>query len=361
MTFTILSWLPGSYSQGTTNKFASTLFLEGMAHYSFLIPHHREMWALTDGFYPIWELSAGIQTRGKSPCQYYRNYPQFRLTYLYTDFGNSKPLGVMHAVVPNIRVPLIRGRKTQLIFGFGLGAAHLSKKYHRTENYRNLAIGSHYNAAIQFALSWRIWMSERMQFQSGISMLHVSNGTVQSPNFGLNTPGIFVGLSWKPDKNKIDYLVPEDLPINKGKFNVRIMGMAATKQILSRPDRDFAVYSGSLMISAYYNNVNTFLIGLDAVYDASTEYILEQDKKPVEDWQEIIKTGVMAGHEWTFSRLGILLGMGYYLENKNPDDAPVYTKIGISYNFLNFAFVGINLRTHWAKADFLGAGIGFKF
>lgn len=356
-----LAWLPHSFSQDTANRFSSTLFLEGRAHYSFLIPHHREMWALTDGFYPVWEMSIVVQSRGKSPCQYYRNYPQFRLTYLYTDFGGSEPLGVMHAIVPNIRLPLVKGRKMQLMFSFGLGAAHLSKKYHRTENYRNLAIGSHYNAAIQFALSWRIRISDRVHVSSGISMLHVSNGTVQSPNFGLNTPGLFTGLGWKVTNKKIDYRVPENLHSNKGKFNVRIMGMAASKQILSRPDRDFAVFAGSLTLSAYYNNVNTFLLGFDAIFDESTEYLLEQDNQPVDKWQDVVKTGIMAGHEWTFSGLGIVLGMGYYLENKNPDDTPVYTKIGINYSFLKFAFVGISLRTHWAKADFLGAGIGLKF
>lgn len=337
------------------------MYIEGRAHYSFLIPHHREMWALTNGFFPVWEFSLVKQTWGKSACQYYRGYPQLRLTYIYSDFGMSKQLGVMHAVIPNIRLPLIRGKNMSLMFGFGLGAAYLSKTFNREYNYQNLAIGSHYNAAIQFALSWRIKMDNRIYFNSGVSMMHISNGTIRSPNYGLNIPGLFAGLSWKLTGKEIKYKEPEDLRRNKGRITVRLMGLAARKQILSQPEKEFGVLAGSISFSTFYNQVNTFLVGVDLIYDESTKYLLEQDEKPADDWEDVTKIGASVGHEWTFSDLSVILGLGYYLRNKNPDDTPVYTKIGIEYRILKYAFAGISLRTHWAKADFLGAGLGFRF
>ncbi len=349
------------FPQDRQNGFFSTLFIEGQAHYGFLIPHHREMWTLTDGFFPMWEISISRQSFGNHPAQYFRNYPRFRLTYLYSDFGKSEPLGKMHAVIPNISLPLISGKKSKLMFGFGLGVAHLSEKFHQTDNYQNLAIGSYYNAAIQFALSWRIRMSRQLYFNAGATMLHVSNGTIKPPNYGLNIPALFAGFNLKFNNKEISYMKPELFTKNKGKINVRLMGIAATKQILSQPERDFTVFAGSISISRYYSHLNTYMIGIDGIYDESTKYLLERDGKPTEDWQDVIKIGVFGAHEWNFTNMAVSLGLGYYLQNYNPDDTPVYTKIGINYNFLKFAFVGVSLRTHWAKADFLGVGLGLKF
>lgn len=347
-------------SQENKTGFLSTLYLEGQAHYGFLIPHHREMWALTDGFFPLWEVSITKQTYGRQPGQYDRNYPQFRLTYIYSNFGESEPLGQMHAFIPGMRLPIIQGNKSAMMFGFGLGIGHLSEKFDVMENYQNLAIGSNYNAAIQFTLSWRIFINSRLFFNAGASMLHVSNGTIQAPNFGLNIPAVFGGLNWKLNDKPIHYLEPDGQKSRKGSFNFRAQGLVATKQILSLPDKNFGVIAGNISLAGYYNNVNSFVVGIDAIYDESTRYLLEKDNQPTEDWQDVVKLGLLGGHEWTFSRIGVLIGLGYYLENKNPDDTPVYTKMEVNYNFLKFAFIGVSLRTHWAKADFLGAGIGFK-
>jgi hypothetical protein len=357
----LISTSRNGFSQDRQNSFFSTLFIEGQAHYGFLIPHHRELWTLTDGFFPLREITISRQSFGKHPAQYLRKYPRFRLTYLYSDFGKSEQLGKMHAVIPNIKLPLITGKKSKLMFGFGLGVAHLSEKFHQTENYQNLAIGSYYNAAIQFSLSWRIRINQQFYLNFGASMLHVSNGTIKPPNYGLNIPALFVGLNLKFNNKEINYIKPEQTTINKGKINLRLMGLAATKQILSQPETDFGVLAGSISISRYYSNLNTYMIGIDGIYDESTKYLLEQDKKPTEDWHDVIKIGVFGAHEWNFTNMAVSLGLGYYLQNHNPNDTPVYTKIGINYNFLKFTFVGLSLRTHWAKADFLSVGLGLKF
>ncbi len=197
-------------------------------------------------------------------------------------------------------------------------------------------------------------------FNAGASMLHVSNGTIQAPNFGLNIPAVFAGLNWKLNNKPIHYLEPGEQISRKGKFSFRIQGLIATKQVNSQPATDFGVLAGNISLSRYYNNVNSYLLGFDAIFDEYTKFILEKNSQPTKDWQDVIKLGLLAGHEWSFSRMAVLVGLGYYLENNNPNDMPVYTKMEVNFNFLRFAFVGISLRTHWAKADFLGAGVGFK-
>lgn len=349
------------FSQTEKNNFFSTIYLEGKVHLGFIIPHHNEIRALTDGFFPVWEVSIVKQTDGRKPYQYYRHYPQVRLTYLYSDFGGSKQLGVMNAVLPNINLPLVLREKFICSFGMGLGLAHLSKKFDRINNYQNLAIGSNYNAAVRFELSMQFKLALQLQFNTGFSMLHISNGTIKAPNYGLNYPAIFAGFDWKVSGRKINLMKPENLNIKRRKINVRVMASVASKQIINVWDKDFRILATSLTISGYYNNTNKILIGFDGIYDETTKYLYEQEEKPTDYWVDITKFGVNIGHEWTFSKISIFMNLGYYLHNNNENNTTFYNKLGINYNFLKFAFVGLNLQTHWAKADFLSVGMGFNF
>lgn len=241
------------HAQQTPSRFIDRVSLESKIHYSFIIPHHSKMWALTDGFFPVVEASVLLQTDGHRQYQYRRRYPQIGLTYLYADFGGSDPLGVMHALVPNIRLPLLRRDKIQITFGVGVGVAYLTKKYDRIENYQNLTIGSHYNAAVHFQLKTNIRLSEQFRASAGISMAHVSNGTIKTPNYGLNMPALFAGLEYKITRRPIVFLQPEQINKMKGKVNVRIGAAMALKENNDAWGKEFRVYIGQVSVGGYYN------------------------------------------------------------------------------------------------------------
>ena len=191
-------------------------------------------------------------------------------------------------------------------------------------------------------------------------MLHVSNGTIKTPNYGLNIPAAFVGIDWKINKKEVKYQKPELLPEKKRKINLRIMGSLATKQISRQWDMDFMVYIGTMILSGYYNNTNRLLIGVDGVYDESIKYILKRKEKPTKELMDVAKIGVNIGHEWTFSRMSIFMNLGYYVHNNYENDAVLYNKIGVNFQILKFVFVGVNLQAHWAQAEFLSFGLGFN-
>jgi len=349
------------FAQTEKNTFFSTIYLEAKVHYGFIIPHHTEIRALTKGFFPVWEVSIVKQTDGRKPYQYYRHYPQIRLTYLHSNFGASEQLGIMNAVLPNINLPLMLRENITCSFGMGLGIAHLSKKFDRINNFQNLAIGSNYNAAVRFALSVQFKLAPLLQFNAGLSMLHISNGTIKSPNYGLNYPAMFAGFDFKVSRKKIILFKPENQNLKRKQINVRVMGSLASKQIINVWDKDFKIIATSLTVSRYYNNTNKILIGFDGIYDETIKYFFEEEGKPTDYWLDISKFGVNIGHEWTFAKLSIFMNLGYYVHNNNKNKAILYNKLGINYNFLKFAFVGLNLQTHWAKADFLSVGLGFNF
>jgi len=329
-------------------------------HYGYVIAHHPEMWALTDGYFPSYEFSLLKQTNGKRAWQYLYRYPQIGISYRISNFGVSNYLGREHSLVPFIIFPIVKNKKFQLGFKTGLGVGYLSKKFDRLENYKNLAIGSHFNASISFELKCRFKLGERVFLNAGISMAHLSNGTVKTPNYGLNIPAIFGGLTFKLNKEPVKYLVPDLIPNNKWKKNFRMMFWAASKQIDQNWDKQYKVFVATADFSQYYCNSNCYLIGLDLIYDESVKYALEQEGEEVENNKETIKMGLNIGHEFMLDKLSLYFALGYYVYSIDTTKGKVYDKIGVNYAITRNLMIGVALSAHYAQADYLSVGIGLN-
>jgi len=359
--FLLLSFSPViTFAENPRQSFYSLLYLEGKAHYGFLISHHPEMWALTTGYFPTYEISLVKQTTGRKCSSYYRNYPMIGLSYWYSELSGSEYLGQVNAVIPFIDLPLVKKEKTVLDFKIGLGVGHLSKKFDRLYNYQNQAIGSYVNAAVNFQLRLRLQMSRRTFFNAGISFLHLSNGTIKTPNYGLNIPNVFAGLTVKLNKKPVNYQVPEVLIKNKGKINFRLMGSMATKQENKQWDEDYLVYMVNALISGYYNNSNRILFGIDGIYDESSRALVELEGDTLTRISEYSKYGLSIGHEWVFSRIAFNFCMGYYLYNPDETNTEFYDKMGLNFFITRNILIGLTLEAHYARADFLSVGLGIN-
>ena len=220
-----------AYSGEKSKKAFSTWSLGANMHWCFVIPHHHKMWALTDGYFPSFDFTISRQTNGKRAWHYLYRYPVIGLSYRYSNFGRSEYLGEGHTLVPFIIFPIVKSEKFQLGFKTGLGIGYLTKKFHRLENYKNLTIGSHLNASVSFELLSRLKLSRRMFFNAGFSIMHISNGTIKTPNYGLNIPAVFGGFTYKLNNEPVQYLKPENIPDNKGKKNFRMMFWGGSKQV----------------------------------------------------------------------------------------------------------------------------------
>jgi hypothetical protein len=345
---------------GKGTSVLSSYSLGADVHYGFVIAHHPEMWALTDGYFPSYEFSLFKQTNGKRAWQYLYRYPQIGIAYQFSNFGGSKYLGQAHSLVPFIVFPIIKHEKFQLGFKVGLGIGYLTKKFDRLENYKNLAIGSHLNASISFELKCRFKINERLFLNAGLSMSHLSNGTVKTPNYGMNIPGVFGGLTFKLNNENVDYQIPDSIPDNKWKKNFRMMFWGASKQVDENWNDQFMVYVLTADFSQFYCNVNRYLIGLDIIYDESVKYVLFREAEEVAQSKETIKVGLNLGHEFVLEQLSLYVALGVYVHNIDPSNGKIYDKIGINYAITPNLLVGVSLKAHYAQADYLSVGIGFN-
>lgn len=359
ITFLYMLLGPELLAQEKKGGETSLFFVGAKVNYGFLIPHHTEIWALTNNFYRSAEFSIWKQTNGKKGWQYHYHYPRIGITYRYTDFGTTKYLGNMNAVIPWINFPLVSKNHFYFDFKLGLGVAHFSKKFDRLENYKNLAIGSNWNAAVNFQLQTRWKLDNQIWMNAGFSMFHASNGTTKTPNFGVNEPALFAGLDIKLNNQKIIYLEPEIIR-RKGKIHFRLFASKATKQIERDFDNHYRVLVGSAELSKFYNNFNRLYLGFDAIYDESVRAVLEKKETKIYSDKEIMKYAVLLGHEWVFSNLSFFVSAGYYVYTNETSDGMVFNKIGLNYAVLKYLALNLTLKTYYARADYLSVGVGIN-
>jgi hypothetical protein len=356
----MFNWLvvPRLLAQESKTNSTSLFFIGAKVNYGYLIPHHTEIWALTNNFYRSAEFSIWKQTNGKKGWQYHYRYPRIGLTYRYTDFGTTKYLGHMNAVYPWMNFPLVSNENFFFDFKIGLGVAYFSKKFDRLENYKNLAIGSNWNAAVNFQLQTRWKINHQTWMNAGFSMFHASNGTIRTPNFGVNEPSLFAGIDIKLNDDDIDYVKPQHITRRKGKVHFRMMASQATKQIERDYENHYRVVVGSADFSIFYNNFNRIYLGCDAIYDESVRVILGRKETRIYSDEEIVKYGIVAGHEWVFSNLSLFGAFGYYVKTIDKSDGLVYNKIGLNYAVFKYLVINLTLKTYYARADYLSVGVG---
>ena len=342
----------------------SNLLLEGRANYGFLINHNLEMQVFNAHFLAF-EINLGGETYGKGRWEAMYAYPIIGVSYWYSNMGNSNFIGTANALFPYINFPLMRRDKYTLNFRLGGGLGYLTQHFDRLNNYKYLAIGSHANAALNlmFEVRWR--PMPRANVSAGISLMHFSNGSLKTPNFGINIPSVNLALAFRLSKQN-EYINRKMLPnLTKFEFDgqkyIEIdMGGAFGMKDISEYGRRFYVYalSGNFFKTISYKS--KVGVGFDFIYDKSDLYTAELKNIELRHKSQIIKPGANLGYQLNLSRTSFVFNLGFYLGGKVTRTASSYYKVGIRVMLSRCVFASLTLKTHFARADYVGLGLGYK-
>jgi hypothetical protein len=365
--FTALLAMPFiSAAQYEHKLFSSNMMIETKFHYGFLYAHHLEL-ERYNAHFPAFELSIQQLTYGKHRWERSFDYPIIGMTFFYSGLGYSPDLGQAYALMPFINFPLLKTKKFMLGFRFALGAGYLTERFDRLTNYKNLAIGSHLNAAVNLMFDARYRINYAFTVSGGICLQHFSNGSLKLPNYGINAPLINIGLAYRPVKENRsigDRFYPPVEPFEAiirrtMEFN---FGMAVGwKNMQAVVGENYMVYHFSENTFIQVSRKSKFGLGFDVSYDPSQITILEKQGVTVDNKMKIIRPGVNAAYELIMSRLGFILNLGYYLGGMEKSNGPFYEKISVQYNFAKNFFASVMLKVHWGRADYIGWGLGYRF
>lgn len=347
---------------------STNLILEGRAYYGWTLAHHLEM-QIFRRHYPAFEISLLKETYGHSRWEYMYGYPMIGVSYWYAGFGGVKWLGEAHAVFPYINFPLAGGKPWSFNFRLGIGLGYLTKKYERVDNYKNLSIGTHLNGAANLSFELRWDPGGRWMMTAGISLVHFSNGSVKTPNYGLNMPSANLAVAYRLSQRN-DYqrekLMPQLIPFEfdgKKSLQFDISAAIATKDLqpVYGQGNRYMVYTifANLMKPVSYKS--KLGIGIDMTYDGSDIKVLETRGQEPGPFIRVMKTGITAAFELSFSKMAMIFNLGANVTGQDRSEGDIYEKLALKYYFTDRLFANLTLKAHYARADFVAIGVGYKF
>jgi hypothetical protein len=349
-----------SFSQDTLkSKHLNKLIIGSKCHYGFIICHTKSMRHLETGHFPSLEITIGKITNGEKLWQRLYKFPDIGICFFYSGLANKEHLGNVIALYPYINFPMINCGFYKFSFRFGTGLGYITKPYNRTENYKDIAIGSHLNAAINLTFESNFKLSKKFILTTGIGLTHFSNSAFKTPNLGINIPTISLGAYYKLGENNF-LSIKKDTVVNK-KFQYLISVTGGIKEIYPEDGPKYGTYSLAFCVLKPLNFKNKLGLGFDLFYNSSIIKLLKNDSINISHNYEILRPGINLTYEIVISKISICLQFGTYVFAKYKLQGDVYEKLGWKYFITNHIFSTITLKANLVDADDFDLGIGYRF
>lgn len=326
-------------------------------HYGFIAPHKPMINEIIKGHTQITEISFYKNTTGKRQWEQYFNYPKIGLSAMIINTGNKESLGMAYGLFPYVEYPLNQWKITwNLKFGYGVG--FIQKPFDRVSNYKNLAIGSHFNALIFFNSNWSYQVSKNINTSLGLSLTHFSNGSLKRPNLGINLLSVNYGVGYHFGATQTKTVFNG---INKEKkWEGSIVLSAGTKEIPPIGGKKYFVSSFSYSLLKTVTNKSSFGIGTDLFYNTSLEPLVIKVQNEDKGKISRFRLGFNGTYALTMGKLSLLFQVGGYAYTVYKDNGYIYSKLGSRYKVTDKLFLNLALKTHFAVADFIEYGIGYQ-
>ena len=327
-------------------------------HYGFLWPHRPSSWILVEGHAPALELFVEKRVSGKQAWHRYYALPTAGVGVLYTTLANEQRIGTGLRVLPYLYLPFRSGQVASFGMRLGWGVGYIAKPFERTDNSKQIAIGSRINTAIQLMPEYRL-ASGRTTVHAGIGIDHWSNGSFKLPNLGLNYLSANLAVSRSLNQGEASK-APVGVEIDTTRLRewtvVAACGMNETARPLSG---QYTVYAATAQRTWQITDKSLLMAGAD-VFNKGTLATVHPEMRDKEraDYTQFALHG---GYGLRFGRGELFLHMGAYLYTPVPDEAPVFHRLGCRYRTGEHVIWNVSLKSHYAVADHWEFGVGYRW
>jgi len=323
--------------------------------YGFLIAHRPTLKPLQERHIPGFEISLAKTSSGVKEWERDFLNPSRGITLAFFDLGSQEKLGTGIAVYPYIDFPLSDKKNNRWVFRYGIGLGWVEKIFDSDSNIKNAAIGSHMNGIIHFDLHFEQKLTELSILELGAGITHYSNGSYSIPNLGLNIATVNLAYTrYFGEKTAID----RTPVIAKEKFHSWQLYVAGgLKKIYPPEGKQFQIAVASFSRMQSIGNKSNWGINLDNFYDNSLSEKMERNGDELKGFTDNLRVGLSGSYELMAGKTGLLFNMGFYVYSRWKEDGNVYQRICVRQYF-NKMFLFMNLKTHYARADFVEFGIG---
>lgn len=325
--------------------------------YGFIIAHRPQLELLQEEHVKGFEITLARASSGNRDWQNIYNFPDYGITLAVFDLGSPTYLGKGLAVYPFVDFPL--GKNSgRLHFRYGMGLGYVEKIFNSHDNFKNAAVGSHLNGIIHFDLHYEKKLSHHSSLELGTGITHYSNGSISMPNLGINIATLNLAFHHSFGNNTA--LIHQSIPLKDKKAELHVYAGGFYKKIIPPLGKTYFAFVVSAMRFKPINQKSALGIGADIFYDNSISVRIERkEEKEVKEINNF-RAGIYGAYHLTVGKMGIMFNMGYYLYNAFKNDGNIYHRICLRYYFKK-TFICLNLKTHYARADFIELGFGYRF
>ena len=334
------------------------------AHYGFVVPlYSNSMDYLIQGHVPAIEIDYLHKPSGNKPWQNNYHCPETGIALFHAWLGNPAELGQMTGVYPFVNFHLQKSYKEALYMRIGIGLGYMHVIFNRLTNYKDNVIGAHFNAMINVRLTTHFYLSNKLRIEAGLGITHCSNGNYQAPNLGINLVTVNTGLSWclhaykclppaSVDSAWARHKIENNIYAAGGLSEREPPGQAKYGAVTFNYTRYYRLSCKSKLgggLDVFYNNTNIARMADDSIFL----------KSPLQN----IQVGAKAAYELTIGKISLPLEAGAYLYTKykgNGINGIIYNRIGIRYYANRHFIVSLTLLTHFATADYIEWGVGYR-
>jgi hypothetical protein len=338
----------------------NNLRLGGYVKHGTLLPHHSSIaYAMHSNISGL-EVLLSTDTYGRSAWDSLYRFPRIGIGYNYSTLGNSEVFGSGHSFFGFVDVPFIRNPgKFNVYYQFTVGIAYLTRTYDVVDNPLNVAISSGLNLYGNLKFTARYSFNRQNEITAGFGLTHYSNGKMGTPNLGLNSFNLALGYFHEIKGGNQPHRISRDFPaISKHSGDLVISaGVKVDDQATS------SKYLISTLVADYIFSPGpkyAFGLGTDLFYDQSLGPNVAEKEGESYTQKDLLQFGMHLGVYAHYGRIRITGHIGTYLVAKYYKYAKVYTRIGMRYSVSNRVFLNIALKAHYAIADYVEWGIGYR-
>ncbi len=293
-------------------------------------------------------------------------YSDFGLSFLIHDYKDEE-LGKNFAFLAFMEFYLIKPtHRINLSFRLSQGIAYNTHPYNKKSNPKNYFFGSYLSLPLDLFLYFRYpKIIKNIGLEMGVGIFHYSSANLHSPNYGANIPSLNIGLNYdlrnKPQKFRRKYSV-----VNKkwNLFGFLRFGVNESDYINSG---QYPFFIPGIQISKFLNQQHKISFGTELFlsYFLKEQIAYESIAFPefkIKKNTDFKRLGLFSSYEFFFKKIGIDLGMGYYIYYPYHFETRYYNRILFKYYFNNTkAILGLSLKFHsFSRAEALEFFMAYK-
>ena len=293
------------------------------------------------------------------------NFPDFGFSASYQNF-DTKVLGEIYSAYAHYNFYLTnRNSKNQVKLSSAFGLGYSTSPFDKSTNSKNWAIGSTFVASVYLRATYsREYLIDKFGINAGLALLHYSNGSFNTPNLGMNTLNISLGVNYNLEEEQLAtdrklVKTSEKYPVY---FNTAVrIGFNESKINNSGL---YPFYTLSIFGTKKLNYKSVISFGTDLFFPTyMKEYIklentIQGIPEETADWKRI---GVFVGHELNMNRLSVITEVGLHVYYPYDYISVLYERFGFRKRFNQHLFADLSLKINMFRAEGLEFGIGYAF